>query len=107
MQEYQIRDDWWRAWPEGEPAKESGGWTRRATVAIITQEPHRPYQRPPLSKGYMVGKEGLDEVYLKEEGFYGESNIEVLSSATVRRSTRPRTLSRWTMAARSSTPSSY
>jgi hypothetical protein len=29
-------------------------------IALVTEEPHLPYDRPPLSKGYLVGKEGLD-----------------------------------------------
>ena len=33
-------------------------------VALVTEEHHMPYQRPPLSKGYLLGKEGLDGVYL-------------------------------------------
>ena len=24
-------------------------------IALVTMEPHRPYQRPPLSKGYLMG----------------------------------------------------
>ena len=47
------------------------------TVAQITDEPYMPYERPPLSKGYLTGKEGLDHVYLREESHYTENNIEV------------------------------
>ena len=28
------------------------------TVALVTAEPHMPYERPPLSKGYLTGKKG-------------------------------------------------
>jgi 3-phenylpropionate/trans-cinnamate dioxygenase ferredoxin reductase subunit len=49
------------------------------TIALVTEEHHMPYQRPPLSKGYLTGKEGLDQVYLKEDAYYAESNIEVIS----------------------------
>ena len=47
------------------------------TIAQITDEPYMPYERPPLSKGYLTGKEGLDHVYLREEAHYVENNIEV------------------------------
>jgi len=47
-------------------------------VALVSEEHHMPYQRPPLSKGYLVGKEGLDEVFLREDAHYAENSIEVL-----------------------------
>lgn len=49
------------------------------TVALVTGEHHMPYERPPLSKGYLTGKEGLDHVYLKEDAYYAQNNIEVIS----------------------------
>jgi 3-phenylpropionate/trans-cinnamate dioxygenase ferredoxin reductase subunit len=55
---------------------------KSGSVALITSELHRPYQRPPLSKGYLTGKEGLDQVFLKEESFYAENDIELVTSAT-------------------------
>jgi len=49
------------------------------TVALVTDEPHPPYQRPPLSKGYLVGKDGLDKVYLAGRKHYAENGIDVLT----------------------------
>ena len=49
------------------------------TTALVTEEPHMPYERPPLSKGYLTGKEGLDHVYLKEDVYYAQNNIKVIS----------------------------
>ena len=48
-------------------------------IALVTGEHHMPYERPPLSKGYLTGKEGLDHVYLKEDTYYAQNNIEVIS----------------------------
>jgi len=48
-------------------------------VILVTAESHAPYQRPPLSKGYLRGEEGLDKVYLKEETYYARNGIEVVS----------------------------
>jgi len=48
-------------------------------IVLVTDEPHRPYQRPPLSKGYLTGKQGLGKVYLKKEAHYGDSQVEILS----------------------------
>jgi 3-phenylpropionate/trans-cinnamate dioxygenase ferredoxin reductase subunit len=47
------------------------------SLVLVTQEPHRPYERPPLSKGYLQGAEGLDGVYLKDEAYYQERRIEL------------------------------
>ena len=49
------------------------------TVALVTAEHHMPYERPPLSKGYLTGKKGLDRVYLKDDDSYGQNNIEVIT----------------------------
>lgn len=48
------------------------------TIALVAGEPHLPYDRPPLSKGYLTGKEGLEKVYLRPESFYAENRIAVL-----------------------------
>lgn len=46
---------------------------------LVTEESQYPYQRPPLSKGYLRGEEGLDEVVEKSENWYIENNITVLT----------------------------
>jgi 3-phenylpropionate/trans-cinnamate dioxygenase ferredoxin reductase subunit len=51
---------------------------KEGRIALVTDEPHRPYQRPPLSKGYLVGKQGLDKVYLKDDAHYAEARIVVI-----------------------------
>lgn len=57
----------------------------KSSVVLVTQEPHRPYERPPLSKDYMVGEAGLDRVYLQEDGYYEENDIELLTGVRVTR----------------------
>lgn len=49
------------------------------SVALVMAEPYMPYQRPPLSKGYLQGKDGLDKVYLKEDGYYAENGIDIIT----------------------------
>ncbi len=49
------------------------------SLTLVTAEPHMPYERPPLSKGYLAGEEGLDHVYLKDAAYYEENGIEILS----------------------------
>jgi NADPH-dependent 2,4-dienoyl-CoA reductase/sulfur reductase-like enzyme len=53
------------------------------SIALVTTEPHVPYQRPPLSKGYLRGENGLDKVYIKEATYYAENSIEVVSGVWV------------------------
>jgi NADPH-dependent 2,4-dienoyl-CoA reductase/sulfur reductase-like enzyme len=65
------------------------------SIAVVTDEPHRPYQRPPLSKGYLTGKQGLGKVYLKEKDHYAQNQVDVFSG--VRASDVNRTLKRVTL----------
>ena len=44
-------------------------------IVVIGDEPFLPYQRPPLSKQYLSGEQGIDRVYLRPEKFYEERNI--------------------------------
>lgn len=53
-------------------------------ICIIGDEPHLPYQRPPLSKQYLLGEHGLERgVYLRPEKFYTDKNVEVRTGVTV------------------------
>ena len=51
----------------------------RGRIALIGDEPHHPYQRPPLSKGFLAGEMSLEQVYLKPPAFYDGAETEVLS----------------------------
>ncbi|MDL9981102.1 NAD(P)/FAD-dependent oxidoreductase [Microbacterium sp. ASV49] len=44
-------------------------------VTIVAAEQHPPYQRPPLSKGYLAGKEGADAVILHPAEWYADNGI--------------------------------
>ncbi len=46
-------------------------------ITLIGSEPVPPYQRPPLSKKYLLGEMSLDRLYLKPAAFYGEKNIDL------------------------------
>lgn len=47
-------------------------------IVLIGDEPGLPYQRPPLSKSYLAGECGLDEVWLRPEAFYEKQRIELV-----------------------------
>jgi 3-phenylpropionate/trans-cinnamate dioxygenase ferredoxin reductase subunit len=46
-------------------------------VVLLGAEEERPYERPPLSKDYLRGEAGRDKVYVHDEGFYAEHDIEL------------------------------
>ncbi len=45
------------------------------TVLLIGGEPDRPYDRTDLSKAFMAGGKEEADLYLRDEGFYGEHGI--------------------------------
>jgi 3-phenylpropionate/trans-cinnamate dioxygenase ferredoxin reductase subunit len=52
-------------------------------IVLIGDEPGLPYQRPPLSKSYLAGDSGLDEVWLRPEAFYEKQEIELVAGQAV------------------------
>lgn len=44
-------------------------------ITVIGEEPAPPYQRPPLSKAYLLGEMALDRLYLRPESYYAENDI--------------------------------
>ena len=46
-------------------------------ITLIGEEPYAPYQRPPLSKTYLLGEMALERLYLRPEELYRDQNIEL------------------------------
>ncbi len=46
-------------------------------ISIICGEPYLPYQRPPLSKSYLLNKIEMARLFLKPQSFYDENNINI------------------------------
>lgn len=44
-------------------------------VTLIGDETDRPYERPPLSKGYLQGQAEIDEAYVHPAGWYAEHDV--------------------------------
>ncbi|MCT8159227.1 NAD(P)/FAD-dependent oxidoreductase [Pseudoruegeria sp. SHC-113] len=44
-------------------------------ITLIGEEPVPPYQRPPLSKAYLLGEMARERLYLRPESFYAEQDI--------------------------------
>ncbi|MGW4288076.1 NAD(P)/FAD-dependent oxidoreductase [Streptomyces sp. NPDC004673] len=57
------------------------GFTGR--VILICDELDHPYERPPLSKGHLLGKEERDSVFVHEPAWYARNDIELHLGQTV------------------------
>jgi 3-phenylpropionate/trans-cinnamate dioxygenase ferredoxin reductase subunit len=52
-------------------------------VVLFGSEPERPYERPALSKGYLLGKDTRDSVFVHPAGWYAEHNVDLRTGVTV------------------------
>jgi len=52
-------------------------------VTLIGAETVPPYQRPPLSKAYLLGDMTLERLFLPLERFYGEYEIDLMLGTAV------------------------
>ncbi len=46
-------------------------------VVLIGDEPVLPYQRPPLSKSYLAGETGVEELWLRPSALYDKQQIDL------------------------------
>ena len=54
-------------------------------VCLVGDEPHLPYQRPPLSKKFLAGELALDRLYVKPAAFYEKAGSRLLLGRRVER----------------------
>ncbi|MEV5044386.1 FAD-dependent oxidoreductase [Streptomyces griseoincarnatus] len=52
-------------------------------VILICDERDHPYERPPLSKGYLLGSAERDSVFVHEPAWYARHDVELHLGATV------------------------
>lgn len=52
-------------------------------ITLIGEEPVPPYQRPPLSKAYLLGDMTLERLFLRPESFYSDNDIDLRMGAKV------------------------
>ncbi len=52
-------------------------------LTLIGSEPVPPYQRPPLSKGYLLGEMALERLFLRPESFYQDQDVTLRLGAGV------------------------
>ncbi|WP_421728937.1 NAD(P)/FAD-dependent oxidoreductase [Brevundimonas sp.] len=53
------------------------------SIVLIGEEPHPPYQRPPLSKGWLKGEVDADALTLRPREWYGEAKVGLRTSTRV------------------------
>ncbi|WP_436356039.1 NAD(P)/FAD-dependent oxidoreductase [Brevundimonas sp. CEF1] len=51
-------------------------------IVLAGEETAAPYQRPPLSKAWLKGEAGLEDLLLRPESFYAEQNIDLRTGVT-------------------------
>ncbi len=52
-------------------------------ITLIGDEPYPPYQRPPLSKAYLLGEIERERLFLRPEQAYADDGIELLTDTWV------------------------
>ena len=52
-------------------------------LTLIGEEPVPPYQRPPLSKKYLLGEMAVERLYLRPLSFYAEQHIDLRTGLSV------------------------
>jgi 3-phenylpropionate/trans-cinnamate dioxygenase ferredoxin reductase subunit len=53
-------------------------------ITLIGDEAYPPYQRPPLSKAYLLGQFERPRLFLKSDAFYAESGCQMLLNTSVK-----------------------
>ncbi|MCP3715298.1 NAD(P)/FAD-dependent oxidoreductase [Paraburkholderia sp. CNPSo 3281] len=59
------------------------GWTGR--IVMVGEEPHLPYQRPPLSKAFLSGESTAEQLYLKPLSTYDKARVEFIPNTRAER----------------------
>jgi 3-phenylpropionate/trans-cinnamate dioxygenase ferredoxin reductase subunit len=52
-------------------------------LVLLGEEPHLPYERPPLSKGHLLGTAELESAFVKDAGWYDEQQVDLRMGAAV------------------------
>ena len=52
-------------------------------LTLVGDEPHIPYQRPPLSKGFPLGTQSRDSIEFRPASFYADHRIQLLAGQPV------------------------
>ena len=53
-------------------------------ITLVGDEAYPPYQRPPLSKAYLLGSFARERLFLKADDYYAQAGCELMLGATAR-----------------------
>jgi len=53
------------------------------SILVVGREPEAPYDRPPLSKGYLRGETARADALVKPDGWWDEQSVELLTRTSV------------------------
>ncbi|MEO5877565.1 MAG: FAD-dependent oxidoreductase, partial [Streptosporangiaceae bacterium] len=48
-------------------------------IVLVGEEQHRPYERPPLTKGLLLGKEADESVFVHAEAWYAANDVTLIT----------------------------
>jgi 3-phenylpropionate/trans-cinnamate dioxygenase ferredoxin reductase component len=60
--------------------REAGG---EGSILLVSREPDPPYNRPPLTKGFLQGKESREDALFRPDEWWDEQNIELMLRTSV------------------------
>jgi 3-phenylpropionate/trans-cinnamate dioxygenase ferredoxin reductase subunit len=52
-------------------------------IVLLGDEPHRPYERPPLSKGYLLGTDEFESIFVHPADWYAGHDVELRTDVEV------------------------
>lgn len=50
----------------------------KGRIVLISADEYPPYNRPPLSKGFLLGLESKESVFVQKEAFYQEAHVDLI-----------------------------
>ena len=53
-------------------------------ITLVGEEAYPPYQRPPLSKAYLLSQLERPRLFLKSDAYYGEAGVDLLLNTTAK-----------------------
>ncbi|TDD84103.1 NAD(P)/FAD-dependent oxidoreductase, partial [Saccharopolyspora karakumensis] len=53
-------------------------------ITLLGDEAHRPYERPPLSKEYLMGSAEFDAAYVHPETWYADNRVDLRLNTSAR-----------------------
>src|SRR3569623_802938 len=53
------------------------------SIAILSEEEDPPYERPPLSKDYLIGEKPFERILIRPEAFWSERDIALLGGRRI------------------------